>query len=164
MNPAALSAQQTFERSVAPGTRIYALLDAAREPAGPRFIAEAGLACESLFAGDMGDRLKGVAPYLIDLGFRSNFISWWFEQWGNSIGVLLESPVSMADLRRHFRTLLIVRGDDRKRYYFRFYDPRVLRGFLPTCTDEELARFYGPVHAFHCEDPNAGELLSFAIT
>ncbi len=148
---------------MAPGTRLYALLDAAREPAGPHLAAQAGLACESLYEGDMGSMLQEVAPYLIEVDPKSNFLSWWFEQWGNSIGVLLDAPANLAELRHHFRTLLMVRGENGKRYYFRFYDPRVLRVFLPACTDDELAEFFGPVNAFHCEGPAGGELLSFAI-
>ena len=92
---------------------------------------------------------------------RSSFRSWWFGQWGNSVGVLVEAPVGLEDLRRHFRTLMMVRGGDRLRYYFRFYDPRVLRVFLPTCTAEEMKQFYGPITALYCEGADGRELLSF---
>ncbi|KIH82848.1 hypothetical protein UCMB321_3303 [Pseudomonas batumici] len=29
---------------------------------------------------------------------------------------------------------------------FRYYDPRVLSVFLPTCTDEEFTKFLGPLN------------------
>lgn len=118
--------------------------------------------CQSLFTGELGEMLEDVAPHLIEFRRGTSFYRWWFEQWGNSIGVLVEAPVSLSDLRRHFRTLTIVRGgSDRKRYYFRFYDPRVLRVFLPSCTPDEVQRFFGPITAFYCEGDGGGELLTF---
>jgi hypothetical protein len=39
---------------------------------------------------------------------------------------------TMETLRDHFRRLTMVRGPDRRRLLFRFYDTRVSRVFLPT--------------------------------
>ena len=153
-----------FERAVAPRAPLYALLDAARESDGPYQARAADVAHESLFTGELGDLLADVAPYLVEFRRDSSFYPWWFQQWGRSIGVLVEAPVSLSNLRHHFRTLLKVRDDQRRRYYFRFYDPRVLRVFLPTCTPDELRRFFVPSTAFHCEGEGGGELLSFTLT
>ena len=155
-------AEATFNRAVAPRAPLYALIDAGRESSGPYQAEQAGVVCESLFAGRMGEMLKHAAPHLIDFRRDTSFCRWWFEQWGNSIGVLVEAPVSLADLRHHFRTLTMVRGEsDGKKYYFRFYDPRVLRVFLPGCTADEIRTFFGPILAFHCEGQGGGELLTF---
>jgi hypothetical protein len=156
------AAESVFARTVAPRAPLYALLDKARESAGIYQASKAGLKYESLFAGEMGDQLSEVAPYLIEFPIRSSFRQWWFEQWGNSIGVLLEAPAGFEDLRRHFRTLMMVRGEDRKRYFFRFYDPRVLTAFLPACTSAELDRFLGPITAFYCESSAGRELATFS--
>jgi len=43
-----------------------------------------------------------------------------------------------------------------KDMYFRFYDPRVLRVFLPTCTPEELSDFFGPIAGFLIESAERG--------
>src|SRR5262249_7471285 len=43
--------------------------------------------------------------------------------------------------------------------YFRFYDPRVLRTFLPACTGAETKRFFGPVGIYLMETEN-GEAIS----
>ncbi len=156
------AAESAFERAVSPRNPLYALVDAARESAGPYEAEQAGAACESLFTGELGDKLREVAPHLVELKQHSPFYSWWFEQWGNSVGVLVEAPVALSELRRHFRTLLMTRGaSDGKRYYFRFYDPRVLRVFLPSCTPEEVERFFGPITAFYCESDGGNELLTF---
>ncbi len=160
--PERSAAWTTFLRTAAPRAPVYALIDAARECDGPYQATQAGVACASLFAGDLGDKLKNVAPHLVEFKNRTSFVGWWFEQWGRSVGVLVETPVSLPDLRRHFRTLTMVRGEsDRKQYYFRFYDPRVLHTFLPSCTADEVQRFFGPVTAFYCESKGGTELLAF---
>jgi hypothetical protein len=158
------TAASAFQRAITPRAPLFALIDAARESDGPYQAREAGVAHESLFAGDLGEMLADVAPYVVDFHRDSAFFPWWFAQWGKSIGVLVEAPVTLPDLRRHFRTLLMVRGEQRKQYYFRFYDPRVLRVFLPSCTPEELRQFFGPITAFYCESEGGGELLTFALT
>jgi hypothetical protein len=39
--------------------------------------------------------------------------------------------------------------------YFRYYDPRVLRVYLPTCNESELGAVFGPIEFFllEHEDP-----------
>jgi len=51
----------------------------------------------------------------------------------------------------HLRRFLTVRTEKGKKLLFRFYDPRVLRLYLPTCTSTELNTFFGPVERFVCE-------------
>jgi uncharacterized protein DUF4123 len=43
--------------------------------------------------------------------------------------------------------------------YFRYYDPRVLRVFLPTCNTQELAAVFGPVKSFVLEDDDPNTML-----
>ena len=42
--------------------------------------------------------------------------------------------------------------------YFRYYDPRVLRIFLPTCSAAQLKQMFGPVDAFLAES-DAGDAV-----
>ncbi len=156
-------AAAAFNRAIAPRAPLYALLDAARESSGVDQAQQAMLKCESLFAGDMGQMLKDVAPHLIEFPHRSAFRAWWFEQWGKSVGVLLEAPVGLSEVRRHLRTLTVVRDAAKSRYFFRFYDPRVLRTFLPVATADELRQFFGPITAFYCEEEGGSELLAFTL-
>ena len=44
---------------------------------------------------------------------------------------------------------------------FRFYDPRVLRVYLPTCTGDEAEEFFGPVPEILAESEDGGSLLSY---
>ena len=63
----------------------------------------------------------------------------------------------------HFRKFLLVTTEPDKEFFFRFYDPRVLRIFLPTCDVKQLREFFGPVEKFICEDEDAdyGLIYSF---
>jgi hypothetical protein len=61
---------------------------------------------------------------------------------------------------RHF---LIVHTSDGKAYYFRYYDPRVLRPYLPTCTAGELTEFFGPIQTWIAEGEDPGALLRFNL-
>src|SRR5439155_1286760 len=46
---------------------------------------------------------------------------------------------------------------------FRFYDPRVLRIYLPTCNAAEQQFVFGPVLRFLCEEAEPSTLLDFAF-
>ena len=47
--------------------------------------------------------------------------------------------------------------------YFRWYDPRVLSVYLPTCTAEEFAAIFGPVAAFFLESDDVTQALQFRL-
>ncbi|MCF6281484.1 MAG: DUF4123 domain-containing protein [Candidatus Polarisedimenticolaceae bacterium] len=44
---------------------------------------------------------------------------------------------------------------------FRFYDPRVLRLYLPTCTGNEAKQFFGPIPQIIVEAENSTCLLTY---
>jgi hypothetical protein len=128
---------------------IFALLDCARDPRIYPLIKRQQINYSCLFAGDLPQELAEAAPYLVALSPRSRLTEALLTQgWGNSWGVFLESTALLPDLRRHFRRFLQVRDEQGKRLLFRYYDPRVLRVYLPTCTEEELAVVFGPVDRF----------------
>src|SRR5512140_2233253 len=97
-------------------------------------------------------RSSKPSPLLRKLGAKS---------WGNSWGIYLTSAASLPDLRKHFRHFLMaeIEGEGGKSFYFRFYDPRVLRTYLPTCTIDELRQFFGPVGSFLVEDKDEAKLV-----
>jgi hypothetical protein len=45
--------------------------------------------------------------------------------------------------------------------YFRYYDPRVLRAYLPTCNAEELGNVFGPIEFFMSEQEDPGSVSRF---
>jgi hypothetical protein len=118
----------------------------------------------SLYKGQSEELLSSVAPYLFQYQSGSEFSTWLMEKgWGNAWGVFITSKVSLEDLQSHFRKFLMVKTEDGKELYFRFYDPRVLRIFLPTCDDAQLREFFGPVDCYWLEDENPEMAVRFSF-
>ncbi len=64
-------------------------------------------------------------------------------------------------MRRHLRRFLLVEDDETgERFFFRFYDPRTLRVFLPTCTPRQREDFFGEVACWFAEGER-GEVERF---
>jgi hypothetical protein len=133
----------------------YILLDAARMDFEIITAKEHNSRFDSLYRGRSEESLSSVAPYLFTLDKESEFTRWYFEKgWGDSWGVLVYSSEDMKTLVKHFRQFLMVKTEDGEELYFRFYDPRVLSVFLPTCDQKQLNEFFGPVDYFICEGEN----------
>jgi hypothetical protein len=119
---------------------------------------------ECLYPGELEPDLAEVAPYLIKLTPDSEFTLWILEEgWGNHWGIFAQSPADLRSMRRHFRTLLKVHDPDGKPMLFRYYDPRVLRIYLPTCNSDELKIVFGPVENYLLEDENAKSALRYRL-
>jgi pSer/pThr/pTyr-binding forkhead associated (FHA) protein len=140
----------------------YALLDASREPSVLKVILESKEEYQSLFEGAQGAQLAHFAPYLIRIPQKSPLIETLTHQaWSKSWGVFLTCDQPLKDLRTHFRHFLTVNLPDGSQVYFRYYDPRVLRLFLPTCLPEETTQFFGPVKHFLIEAEDPATALHF---
>ena len=50
----------------------------------------------------------------------------------------------------------MVQLPERRKAYFRFYDPRVLRTFLPVCDAEQTTAMFAAVSAFVAESEAPG--------
>lgn len=116
-----------------------------------------------LFSGAIGPQLQMVAPYLVQLDHDDQktrrFIS---QAWGNSWGIFLKCDTRLETIRRHLRTFLRVRDESGRHLMFRYYDPRILRVYLPTCTASELSAVFGPIEHFLVEDERPDTLLQFS--
>ncbi len=144
---------------------LYALLDAAREPSVLKVLFESNEQYQSLYEGQSGAQLAHFAPYLVKLPPESTLLETLVRQgWGKGWGVYLTSAQPLEEIRRHFRHFLMVRMPDGKQVYFRFYDPRVLRVFLPTCMSEETKPFFGPLQNYLVEGETSSQLLCFVNT
>ena len=152
--------------SLAPGESLYVLLDAARNHEIPLRLRAAGAHHDCLYQGTTAEALWFVAPYLARCERDSPFVAWLAEfGWGESCAVFVLAHGDLASLRQHFRKFLLVKAEGEETdFYFRFYDPRVLRVFLPTCTRDEAAEFFGPVRAFITEGLQPPGGLTFMLT
>ncbi|MDP3001284.1 MAG: DUF4123 domain-containing protein [Bryobacterales bacterium] len=133
---------------------VYALLDGARSPRVLELLRASGERFERLD--------EGRAPYLAAIPPRSPLLdSLVAEGWGAGWGLFLTSRRPFGETCHHFRQILVAVTDDGRQLDFRFYDPRVLRAFLPTCDVEQAAVLFGPVSSFFAEDENPDRVLRF---
>jgi len=148
----------------AEGEPLFAVLDSARDRRVLMLLEQAEEEHKSLYEGSEGEQLAAVAPYLVRLSRDSALLEPLVRGgWGRSWGVFLTSPLPFTETRRHLRKFLKVQDEKtRKRMYFRFYDPRVLRVFLPSCSPGQRMEFGGPLDTFLLEG-DTGELLRFEV-
>ncbi len=145
-----------------PETTVYTILDGASVPRLPQTLEQMGVESECLFRGELEPELALVAPYLAVVQPGHPFTEWLLQEgWGRHWGVFTISKADFRDLRMHLRTFLKVYGPDLTPLYFRYYDPRVLRVYLPTCNEQDLQTVFGPVLRYLVEDENPVALLKF---
>lgn len=145
-------------------TTIYILLDAARLQQHMPKAKELNENYSCLYKGRSEENLADVAPYLFTMQKDSEFENWYLQNgWGNAWGVLIQTQSSFEEIYKHFRKFLLIKTEEGKELYFRFYDPRVLRIFLPTCDAQQLKEFFGSVDYFVMEDENPEFALRFQL-
>lgn len=143
-----------------PRLNVYAILDGASVPGLLDRLAVDVPEYVCLYAGKLAPVLAEVAPYLVRLRPEDRFTGWvlrsgWLRHWG----IFVLSAASLPQLRNHFRRFLIVHDHQGRRLYFRYYDPRVLQAYLPTCNEEERNFVFGPVAMYACENVDTGDLV-----
>ena len=144
---------------------IWMIVDAARDRRAYRLLLEgyySDRAC--LFSGPLTPEVEIASPYLVQLHLDDPVTDKLLRQgWGNSWGIFLAAEVSLPALRRHLRTLLMVQDQAGRRLLFRYWDPRVLRVFLPTCRADELRQVFGPIHEVLLEEESAQSMRRFTV-
>ncbi len=141
------------------GTEVYAVLDGARDRRIHDMVRASDHAWCCLYGGTLPAELLEVAPYLVHTephtAFTRELIA---AGWGRAWGIWMISAAPFDDLRSHLRRFLRVQDEAGRRRLFRYYDPVVLAGFLPTCTTAQLAELFGPIDAFLVEASAEAEL------
>lgn len=125
--------------------QVYAIVDAACGETVLAKLVELGpVRATCLFRGPTLEQLWAVAPYLVSVDRA--FFDWlrrtvWSEPWG----ILAMTDAPPRKLFIHLRNLLVVEDPVGETVYFRYYDPRVLKVFLPTCNTDQIELLFGPV-------------------
>lgn len=143
---------------------VFAILDGAAIPKLLDELYELQSEFVCLYRGELEPDIAQVAPYLVQLDEEPHFTEWLLEEgWGKNWGIFAQSDASLRTMRRHLRSFLTVYDDEGKPMLFRYYDPRVLRVYLPTCNAEELKTVFGPVNAYWVEDKDPAKMLRFKV-
>jgi hypothetical protein len=142
---------------------LWAVLDACDTPAVLARVTELGVErARCLYPRSNREEDLAAAPYLLSV--EPDTLKLIVERlWGQPWGILAVARTDLQSLRNHFRTLLQVEGADGKVVYFRFYDPRVLGKYLPTCTPAEAKQVLGPCEALGVAgaEPGTAVLMHF---
>ena len=157
--------QRLWPRDAVRPARLYAVLDCARHASIYKLIERSYRQKTCLFAGNLDPELEQGAPFLLELNPGDHvtdelLLHGWQDFWG----ILIQTESGFQELRRHLRTLLRVRTQDGRFLLFRFYDPRTLNAYLPTCTTDELALVFGDVVSqFFSYCPETAQGCSYAL-
>lgn len=142
----------------------YIILDPAIIESAMATPMELNSAHLALYTGGPDEEIAEVGPYIFTSEKDTPFEKWFInEGWGNSWGIMLKSEYPLVESCKHFQKFLIVKTEEGEYLDFRFNDPRVLRIFLPTCDENQLREFFGPIEQFICEDEDPGFALVFSF-
>jgi hypothetical protein len=143
---------------------LYAVLDGVMVPDLPNVLYDEKVPNECLWSGDLTPDKIYTAPYLVGLKRNSKFSDWVFEEaLGKHWGIFIHSTRSMVDTKNHFRSMLLAYDERGNPLRFRYYDPRVLRKYLPTCNMGELKTVFGNSEAIFIESDDPDKILRFEI-
>lgn len=143
---------------------LYALIDGAQAFELAFAARLMGHQLYTLFSeGGLAATAASVGPCLAAIGEPSGFLERWIEQHGRHAGVLLQSPAGVAEVHRHLRRVFEATGEDGRQVFFRFYDPRVFRTFLPTCREQERQEFFGPITAWIVEGEEVASFTKYSL-
>ena len=143
---------------------VYGVVDCARDPQIWPMVKATDLFKACLFAGNVSAAMLAAAPQVIKLTPAAPFTQQLMESgWGNSWGIFVTAarPAGIKDVRKHLRQFLLVKSPNGKKLLFRYYDPRVMRVYLPTCNEEECNTLFNPIVKYVMESANGESILEF---
>jgi hypothetical protein len=147
-----------------PATNVFAILDGASIPDLLDMLYQHYPEFVCLYRGELDPDIAEVAPYLVRLEQKTPVTDWLLTRgWGKHWGIFVTTKSDLTAVRQHFRRFLTVHSSDGTPMLFRYYDPRVLRVYLPTCNAQELATVFGPVERFVSEGSTPEACLQFHL-
>lgn len=144
-----------------PDSFVFAVLDGAAVPGLLTQLDRFQAQNICLYRGKLEADMAAVAPYLVALTPDTEVTAWLLSLVGNNPGIFARTKVPMREMRQHLRKFLMVYDTESRPTYFRYYDPRVLRTYLPNCSAEETKTLFGPVTHYFAENKTGDQLLSF---
>lgn len=151
-DPGSQLAELTAAVAQREGLHLYAIVDGAT---AVELAVESRIrwGCRLLTLFDQS--LLGAAhagPILFEIPARAPFLRRWCDTLGKASGLLIQAEAEAATLHAHLRSVFHIRGESGEPAFLRFYDPRVLRGWLSLRNADERRMFFGPIVAILAED------------
>ncbi|OKH87072.1 DUF4123 domain-containing protein [Thalassospira sp. TSL5-1] len=126
-----------------PPMRTYIVLDSGKMQWGYSEIEHCGMPFRCLFKGQAAEDLKDVAPYLIELDQENEFTHRLFKYmpempdvmtsvhvWHQEPGIYIRTRADFSSIWKRLRKFPRMQNDQGQWYFFRFWEPRVLRNYL----------------------------------
>ncbi|WGE76026.1 DUF4123 domain-containing protein [Actinobacillus equuli] len=138
-------------------THYYAVIDGVKSFTLPQLSEHEGKT-ESLYKGELRDKMDSNAPYLAQLTVTNNetspFVQLLFTQaeqpwigaWDDNPAIFIRSHQSFETVAYHLRKFIhLYNQQNEKWYFFRFYDPVILVAYLRYIAQSptKLASFFG---------------------
>lgn len=126
-------------------------IDAAHDPRIYPAIAGSSHTRRCLFSEEhITDDIKAVSPFLVKIKHLDECLNWCLREglhrhW---ITFFASDQGHVSELCLHFKRYSIAHTPDNKRYFFRFYDPRVLPSYVASQSQGERADFFRACRAF----------------
>ncbi|VAW59641.1 hypothetical protein MNBD_GAMMA11-2269 [hydrothermal vent metagenome] len=146
-------------------SHLFAVIDGASVPGLLEAIKKNNTQYCCLLSGKLSSELAQVAPYLVKLEKKSPLTEWLLDGWGTHSGIycIIDESVPFMDVRKHFRSVQIVKNYDSKCVFFRYYDPRVMNVYLPTCTSNEAKQMFGPIAIYLLEGERSNSVKKYSL-
>lgn len=126
------------------GCDLFGIFDSARNVDFIKNLVPGDVKYRSLFQGTMFEQSSVLSGYLVECKKESPLFRWMTTKaWSKGCCIYLTSMSSFDELFSHFQKFNRVRMENDKVVLFRYYDPEVLRAWLPGCSRIELDTFYG---------------------
>lgn len=93
--------------------------------------------------------LADVGPVLVRAEQGSALLREFQFLWEAAAGVALDTSMPESTLVSHLRSLIHLRTNADVILLFRYYDPRILKAWLPNMNEAERARVLGPISNIH---------------
>lgn len=148
-----------------PELKCYFILDANKH----KLLEPESFHCriENLFQGEFAEITKEIGPYLVEvipypdykaeselMGLFSDEGAMTRFNWHEELGIFIHSRYDFDTILHHLRHFPVMKDENGKWFFFRFYDPKVLRNYLDVIatSPEKLNKFFGYekriIHAF----------------
>jgi len=160
--------QQLWKQNEAGKTPVvYAFLGGSRDKQIEKIIRLGSLKNHCLIDGKLSYEMAVAAPYMVRLEKdHPQTIEILKKGWGNSWGIfaITHPPATLINIRQNCKKMAMVQLPNDKRAYFRYYDPRVMRTYLPSCTRSEADKVFGHISEYVMEGEEPGTIHRFTRT